>query len=324
MSKFGFRVYTFQAFKRKGQSAEDLGICGDAHAAVIEKVLSDQVGVILKGKPDYNDLRGEVPAAMSGDPGIMVRRVEKIGRSVRLEVSYGAIGGHDDLLGLSGATEISGDAAARRFRLDLYYPKSGDRGILVTEVRSRSAPLGHVVSWLRRLEALEFPSDESDSAYYRSIRATQVADMDHLENLIKQASSTKVRFTALTTSTARGRRQRKSGELVIDDVTASQAKALLAEVQRWVEGKKQGALSRTAKALGLDIAKMKKASLDFQRTTIRIEGEEPVSVTPDSVEDVFTYPLSHDIRAGDSTWLYATQSKARDLAASEVLDIEFE
>ncbi|WP_435199503.1 hypothetical protein [Janibacter sp. GS2] len=322
---FGFRVYTFQTFKRKGRTPEDLSAIAADHASTVAALLDAYRGEVLSGRPDYQDLRGEVPEASPGDYEIKIQSVDQVGLTVRCEVSFGKIGGHDDLLRRDGrSTSIVGDSATRRFRVDLYYPRSGDEGILVTEVRSRSAPVSDLLAWLRRFEALHFADDSSNVEYWRSIRIQTIADVDHLLALIKNARRTTVQFRSMGPPTARGRRPVKKGELEVTDVTSAQAAELVKEVVGWVEGNKKGAVARTASRVNLDLGKIRDGGMDVNRTTIRLEGDQPLSVSPDNVDDVFTYPLSKNLRLDGGSWRYRTVEKARDLAKQEALDLEFE
>lgn len=322
---FGFRVYGFHTYKRKGRLPEDLSAVSADHASTVAQLLEANRGKVFSGRPDYVDLRGDVPEASVGDYEIKIQSVEQVGLTVRCELSFGKIGGHDDLLRRDGqSTSIVGDSATRRFRVDIYYPQSGNEGIIVAEVRSRSTPVPDLLAWLRRFEALEFADDSSNTEYWRSIRTSTIADVGHLLELIRNARRTTVHFRSMGPPTARGRRPVKKGELEVTEVTTAQAADLVKEVVGWVEGKKKGAVGRTAAKMGLDLTKIREGGLDVNRTTIRLEGDQPLSVSPDNVEDVFTYPLSKNVRPDPATWRYETIGKARALAKQEALDLEFE
>lgn len=325
MAAVGFKVYAFHAVKRKGRSPEDLGVAGGTHAATVADVLEANREVLLSGRPDYFDLRGEVPDADEGDFELRINSVSRVGRSVHCEVSYGKVGGHDDLLQRDGsATSIARDSAARRYRVDFYFPETGSEGIIVAEVRGRTTPISDLLAWLRRFEALLFPDDADPDEYWRSIRTSTIADVGHLMQLIQNARSTTVQLTSVGPPTSRGRRATRRGELEVVDITAAQAADLVAEVTNWVKGKKKGAVARTASKVGIDLKKIKAGGLDVNRTTIRLEGDQPLSVSPDNVDDVFTYPLTKDLRPDYQTWIYGTVPKARELAGQEILDINFE
>jgi hypothetical protein len=322
--KHGFRVYSFQVLKRSRGKIQDLGGgFGTQYLDRLEVVLKGLVDQGLTGRPDYNTILAELPDPAIGTPLLRVIDVERMATHVSCEVSYGVSGEHEDLLSddASSIESILDKAASRRYRFEFYFPVGGTEGILVAEVIANKVPIELLMRWITR-EHARLVEDEPREEWNR-ISYAQLGDASHLRELIRNAKKTKVMFTAQAV-TSRGRPGQKTRELSLYQTTDSQAKALADEMLRWLKGTHQGAVEKVQRAVGLNPNALAKANMTFNFTAIRVEGDDPTTITPTSITEVFTYPISHDIRPSDATWKDATIAKASVLSAGEGIEIVFD
>lgn len=323
--KHGFRVYSFQVVKRSRGKANDLGgEFGAQYVDTLETLLQGLVDRGLTGQPLYNTILDEIPDPVVGTDLLRVISVERRGRRVSCETSHGLLGEHPDLLsnGAIGIESISDKAASRRYRFDVYLPVAGTAGILVAEVIANKVPMELLMRWIAREHASLAQSAGSDDEWNR-ITYTQLGDTAHLRDLIRNAKRTKVIFTAKEV-TSRGRLGRKVRELSVFQVTDTQTKALAEEMLRWLKGRRTGAVEKVQRAVGLNPAQLSRANMTFNLTAIKVEGDEPATVTPTTVSDVFTYPISHEVRPSPAAWTDATEAKAGVLSVGEDIQIVFD
>ncbi|MDO5535167.1 MAG: hypothetical protein Q4F65_11015 [Propionibacteriaceae bacterium] len=175
----------------------------DLGESLIRRVHANLVGAkseLLKYRPNLAVGDGSIitpEGSDAGEPVMVLADVWRIGKMVRCEVIAGTYGDHDELVG-DDVEPITDRAAGRRYRFDLYFPQSGDAGMLVAETCKRATPVEEFLRWLAWLDmralkqsaeshAAENPEVSEawiDPNEWRKFRAVQVADRDFLLQLI--------------------------------------------------------------------------------------------------------------------------------------------
>lgn len=343
-NRYGFRAYTLSVGKgNRWRNAESLTDLGPAYMARIHALLVAARGNVLRYTPDLSAEDGVVPEPEStiGEPVMVIDRVEQCGRMLRCEVVKGTLGDHDELVG-EDVVAITDQAAGRRYRIDIYFPCAEERGMVVAETCVRYTPVSLLLRWVAWFDkqrasevAVELQEglangtlteaqvkDREEAAHWRKLRTRQVSDGQYLRSLIKEAKKVSVGLSQANSFTDRGRPKDLQRRLEILNIGEGMHEALAEEVLHWLDGDKDGALRRVMGLVHLNKDSLAKDGLNFNNTSVRLEGSQSVTLTPDSVRDLFTYPLAASLRPNDAQWERVTRPKLIELAQLEEVALE--
>lgn len=342
--RYGYRVYTTEIGRGNAwHNRESLAELGDAYVERSLRLLEGAVGRVLKYKPDLVAADGsiQIPKSDVGEPVLVIAEVTRSGRRIRAEVIAGTIGDHDELVG-EGIEEIGDRAAGRRYRIDLHFPASGDRGLAVAETCKRYTPIDLFLRWAAWLDLTDvlgerekvrvdlaegrLTSAEADARsaalVWRKSRVTQVSDSAYLRKLIGEAKKVSVDLVQAGGVTPRGRFRTVEKKLTVLDVDEGMQEKLAEEILSWLAGGEHGAVGRVMSALSLNAPNLKENGLSFNNTAVHVQASQTVSVTPRSVQDLFTYPLSPSLRPETVRWEEVTNPRASELALLEGVDVD--
>jgi hypothetical protein len=316
---------------------------GDAYVERTYRLLEGAVGRVLKHKPDLIVADGsvQIPESDSGEPVFVLDSVVRTGRRIRAEVIAGTIGDHDELVGDNVET-IGDRAAGRRYRIDLHFPGTGELGLVVAETCKRYTPIDLFLRWaawldlidgiaerqkiaaaLERGEITETDADvKAAGLVWRKFRVSQVSDAAYLRKLISEAKKVTVDLVQAGGVTRRGRFRSVEKKLSVLDIGEGMHEKLAEEILSWLEGSNQGAVGRVMAALSLNASKLGEDGLSFNNTSVQLQASQTVSVTPSTVRDLFTYPLSPQSRPDEARWEDVTGARAAELAALEGVDVD--
>lgn len=343
-NRYGFRAYTLSVGRgNRWKKAESLSALGTGYIARIKAMLTTAQGEVLRYKPDLSNDDGTIPVPLdtTGEPVMVIDRVEQSGRMLRCEVIKGTLGDHDELVGDDVVT-ISDQAAGRRYRIDFYFPSADERGMVITETCVRHTPVELLLRWLawfdkQRAEqsALEIHNGiaegtltdaqanmREEETHWRKLRIRQISDGKYLRNLIREADKVSVGLSEANSFTDRGRPKKIQKRLEILDIGEGLHDDLATELLSWLNGGSKGALRRVMGLVKLDKDLLAKDGLDFNNTSVRLEGTQSVTLTPESIRDLFTYPLAATLRPPDPQWDKIIRTKLVELAILEVIAID--
>lgn len=341
--RYGYRVYTLTTGPgnrwHKPESLEDLG---DPYVERIYRLLKSASGRVLKHKPDLVVADGSVqrPESDTGEPVFVLDSVVRTGRRIRADVIAGTIGDHDNLVGDNVET-IGDRAAGRRYRIDIHFPETGEMGLVVAETCKRYTPIDLFIRWvawldltdvlaerekiaatLERGEITETDADaRSARLVWRRFRVSQVSDTAYLKKLIGEAKKVTVDLVQAGGVTKRGRFRSVEKRLSFLDVGEGMHERLAGEILSWLEGSNVGAVGRVMAALSLNASNLEEEGLPFNNTSVQLLASQTVSVTPSTVRDLFTYPLSPQLRPDEVRWEEVTKTRVAELAALEGIDV---
>lgn len=321
---YGYRIYTFSV--RTATKRDDRDLC-DGETPFADTLLALLDGLVDRGVIDgVPDLRkpSEIidgHGQRGGRRSVMLS-AEKVGTGhVRCHLVTGRIGDTDWVLGGGSKEEIRDRASGNELRLDFLLPRAGERGVLVAEARGRTV---HVETLLRLLvrEGYETqPTPGGDE--WLNFRANQVIDVEYLAELMRDAQKVSVEVEQTGTG---GTGTAKANRETIHYTGFSQHVATeIAKVAGlWAVGGMagRGAIDPLLHALGISQRALEKSNMSLSMPVIRLQSSsgERLTVTPGDVQEVFTYPLTDDLRPSDSEWRTAVQ-RAMDLARREKIPL---
>lgn len=342
--RYGYRMYILSVGQGNAwRKPEDLADVASDYIQRVHSLLISTKGTVLKYRPDLRDGSGTIPIPLSdvGQPVMVIDGVVRDGNLIRCEVVEGTFGDHDELVG-DNVERIGDRAAGRRYRIDLYFPSSGTFGLAVSETCKRYTPVEPFLRWLawldqkRAIEAqlrLEQGLSDgsltaaelarlSEDAVWRKFRVRQVSDSAYLRKLIKDSKKVSVDLVEAGSVTKRGRFKDVEKRLQVLDVGEGMHEALADEILSWLDGGKEGALGRVMELLDLNRGQLSNDGLRFNNTSVHLAGSQPVSVTPDSVRDLFTYPLANGLRPDDALWEKIIRAKLVEVAQLEQVELD--
>lgn len=344
MTRFGFQVHQFEVKQRGRGQAMDFAVprtnqtvpFGDEFATRLHQRIQPYLGHSLDWRPSTRDIAAGFPTPAIGTPRLHISSATLSDRRLRLKVTFGHVGEYPEVVEANGAaTSIITGAASKPYRIDFYFPPNvGSRGVAVLEtIGAGAAYFEHLLLWLARIDALaegQLPktdvTNHSLKEWYK-ISTTPIADREHLLQLLQGAKKVRVRFSA-SPRTTRGRRAPKDLEMTVNQLTEHQTTEVASQILAWLDSKNKAlqVVDDLMQAVNIEPQPVKDANLVFNRADVQIIGSEQTTISPEHVDDVFTYPILFDGDENPSAavWSDKTESKARTLSEGQGIPIEWD
>lgn len=247
------------------------------------------------------------------------------------ELDFGKFGTHQWLHG-GGAdsVDITKRAPSDTYRCAFFLPTNGDALIMATETKGRVNIAHRVITWLvlqgwsnGQMENVRGKSSMPPLGIF----PTPVRDYESLIELIDSANDVKVRLTKKSVNPDSGR---KAQEIEFQQRMMGAAKRdqVIDAIKSWID-RKSGNAEDQVKAGSVGIVEMADLTdlnlqddgIDFNDGYISIQkgNESPKKITPNSLDDVFTYLLS-ETRMSDADWLAEVSHVIRRLEHDLLMD----
>ena len=275
----------------------------------------------LESRPTWNYGRdqADVPpfTARTGDKVVRWISSTRVGPGhLQAAISYGVVGSHANALGPAGApTDISKLAPSNLFRIELLLPPKVGPGLLVVETNGRGCPVEAVPRWLTVAgEILGGTPDAPGSSSHLvwKIRAAALLDREHLESMLNNSQKVQLGLQG-TAPSASGISSGPHVRLEIDLDTAATRQSLVDKIFARLQGVPQSPNDLLA-VVDLDD---QLDDFDFRDGRIRIQDGtgEGKTIQIDRIKEIFTYPITKDLRPTDAEWTGHVQTKVETLRA---------
>lgn len=295
----GFRLLQMDAFQERGRTPVHL---------YSDPPMQDPMGYLhreftaLKGTtfsryPTYNKAPLQEREGAQGEPVMRVENVERDGRQLLVEVSYGKLGAHENLIDPSpqgSEVEIGKWVATNRLRVVVFFPRRGvniPRLLVAGEVRGRSHvteavfALLNVESW----RAHGVDSDRGPDAPWVRFRPAKIVDPSRIEEILKS----EIVGLALTRKTLKhdGRIVTRGAHLTQSGLAPEHLAAAAHVVSRWIEGKSgRGDISAFVEMVDGDLEDI---GFDDGKFVFNPDGRE-TTIGPANLDRFLTYPIEVD------------------------------
>lgn len=259
------------------------------------------------------DHPGEDPdEAEQGDPVMLVSSMEQKAGRLSLSAKYGFKGEFD-----SGVREHGGEinlrelAAAKAFRAELFAPKTGIKGYLVVESISGRCPVAMIVNWWGRLAYENGP--------FIKVKANPAIDEDRIREILSDSERVEIELSSRA-RTRDGGRQAKRTKLVHEVTTQGGRADLFGMAVEAATSRQRFDVSVVERIAGFEPELLEAANLRFERAAIAVsksDGTGRKILKPDKLREIFTYPLSNEIRPSDAVWEREILTRVRRLSADQ-------
>lgn len=304
MTSYGYRLFTFQAFRGFKRTPMDLANCkGEPFQEIAESLLKTlSVGTVV-GDPTEDSQAEVEQEGTFGKPALRVEEIRIVNNTIRATVWAGKFGSHEKAIGDASAsdTNIKDKAASNLFRMVFAFPDEGDTGILAVETIGRSCPVSQVTRWMTKKSRDEATQASDEGAWWR-ISFAPLADENRLAEMIREGQAQTLVLVRHSTTAGRTRTV-KDVEITASLAVSSRMEQAVRIVQGWYQLKRragsgeetgvtneQGA-RQLAALVGPQIVNM---DLDDGWVQIEDPDGQVKRVKPTQMTDVFTYRLSED------------------------------
>lgn len=325
---YGYRVYWFNVRRANKRTALDL--C-DQSAPFEDALCSLLAGFkgrgVVAGAPAYNK-PSEISDAGS-DPGarrsMLIRTSKPAAGHVSAQLVTGRIGDADWLIDGDGDdNDIRKRASGSELRVDFLLPKAGEKGVMVAECRGRTVHYDTLLRWLVH-ESYEAQGGDAGDQWL-NYTVNQVIDVDYLQELMRRAQKVSVELEQTGVGGA-GARKANHQVLSFWGLDKAVSDEIAKQASKWASGNvlSSDAVQALVKALGMKPKTLEDSNTSLSMPVIRIHADtgERLTVTPESVQEVFTYPLTDTIRPNPIEWQTAIQG-AMDLALREKITLQID
>lgn len=356
MATWGYRIYAFQ-FK---YGHDELPL----YEQEIRETFNDLIGNVqnqgtLKGSPKFRaigepeasvDEEAEIDSYQPSTPTMTVKNAEwRTNEHLHLLVSIGDAGLHDDLVDPVSQVRqsILNQSAEVTLRVDIYFPVSGTRGILVTESQGMRDPVARLFKWtqyqwIQRKEELEKanrskleewkkakelgedvgarPQVKSYKRYY--IRGIRLGDAELLKRIIETAESGSAEFYELSPD------GKKKHSLTRNVRTNTEIGMLGKALQKFGAGNenlkktKEETVLELIQDLEYDPESLDAGGIQLEDATLKLKSSAGnVTFKPGQASDIFTYPFKTG-RLKDKGYYRTTVAKAQALAPAASIELD--
>lgn len=350
MAYYGYRLFEMELRERNGRKPAAFEDCAGEHYSVIAyrllKAVKGQTQVELKSGDELDP--GEIADGVDGNPfagkrGVRVLRVQREGHTVWVDLLVGRYGELVTAQGVPGKTDdadLTGRAPSDTYRLGLYFPSKGRRGVLVAEDISRTCPVDIVRNVIllvgskaeserkaKRTRRLDVP--ETVPAWWKVV-LTPMVDEEKVHNLIDAGNSQEVKLTKHGLGAGRAR-DSVAYEFRAAALSPAQKADIAGLVSQWgrdlIRRRRAAPADRSKMGIPSDVqgAAQLSALLGQQITALNFDDGFVVvadgdgktkKISPTRLNEVFTYPLTRDRRPSDLVFHERSRDTAKRLAVS--------
>lgn len=325
MASYGFKMFRLELVKRDGRTPQAWSYKDkdkrDVHRIdLVREILNDHMELVERGLPLTADARPLTDAERKARPVFQVERVEHFGSNTFVEFRYGRH--RDEDKGLP-ATEGSGTegvdltdiAPTRRYRIGIFPPTTGTKGMLVVEAISGACPSKYFIRWMRRW-AQDHATTHGDSQDWHKLWAHAAIDQEILRGYLRQAEADKI---FLVQREVKSSRTRESERFRLEAaVLSNQSDAVLQRVQEAItsEVSEDNADKQFASDLGDILGHgVDELEVDDGWVVLDVPSVGRQQVSPTRVPEIFVYPIDNE-RPDDTRFRYETKVAALRLAPS--------
>ncbi|ORL15425.1 hypothetical protein [Prescottella equi] len=306
VTSYGFKLYELTVVRRDGRTPQPwkykLGDDKTEHQSLddIERVLVEHKSTPEWGFPLGPDARPLTESEMKQRPVFRVESVERVGdHCLLVGLRYGRHKDEDKGLpatdGVSEEIDLTDIAPTRIYRVALFAPTTGEKGMMAFEQISNACPSKYFMKWLRRwiMDSATDP-DGYTNPDWRKLVAKPAMDPSLLKKYIEKANADTV---VLVQQAVKGSRQRSSERFRIQAaVFGNQSAAVTQLVGQAIVGdmEEDGSDAQYAKelasVLGTDLA-----GLEFDDGWVVMDTESgPQHISPSRVPEIFFYPIGNE------------------------------
>lgn len=354
MPSWGYRVYTLGL--KHGQDRLPLDNI-DIRTKVYELLRSVMDGGTQVGKPAGKIESGEAENTdedgetyRPSTPTLTIKSLEWCTDShLHLIVGIGEAGLHEDLRDpkTQDHLDILGKSAEVPLRADIYFPDSGTKAILVSEVQGKGDPVERLLRWAQigwrdskeqmtnarkaEIEQWVKAKDQGESVgkkplllrlknYY--FKTTRLADPALLKQIIENANEGIVEFYELGVDgkkkhTLKRKMETRQELSIVGKVLTAGAASGAKDLRKTAEE----STLELAQDLEYDTEQLRAGGLSVGGSTVKLKSlDGTVTFRSGEVSDIFTYPFKKN-RPKDYVYYSRTISKVSRLAPPAVIEI---
>ncbi|MCF3937170.1 hypothetical protein [Gordonia tangerina] len=304
MTSYGFRLFQLELVRRDGRTPQPWVYDKDgqqfSRSAELLRLLTAKCTVVERGLPLGPDARPLTDAERRTRPVFTIERIDALGPSIFLEIRYGRH--RDEDVGLpiaddSGvAVDLTDIAPTRRYRIGIFPPSTGTRGVLAVEAISRACPSKYLVRWARswaQEHALTDPAQDSQD--WHKVTARAAMDPGLLENYLQQAEAQTI-FLVQRHETASRRRDTERFRIEAA-VLSNQSESVMTRVGDAIvaEAADEDADAQFASDLGEILGHgIEELDIDDGWVVVDIPAVGRQQISPSRIPEIFVYPIDNE------------------------------
>lgn len=249
------------------------------------------------------------------DPQIKFENVEFTPQGhLLVEFRHGVFSQFESALGVNDEVDLRNRAPVRKYRALLLMPQHGTQGRLVVETISGRCPVTMFLRWLAMAEYQAAPR-----AWVR-LKSEQIGDRRRVRDMIREAEHVSAELSQVRPSMPGQKRVRRR---LVTEVDSHLGRTnLIEEALSWIDIDEdrhpEDYVLRIESIAGFDPEQLDEVGLRFNDATIVVvdADKKEKRINPESVRDKFTYPVSRDLQADNTTWV----ARARTVLSGTLLE----
>lgn len=304
VTSYGFKLFQLELVRRDGRIPQEWtykkGEEVRNRSADLLRILKKNMDVVERGLPLGPDARPLTESEQKARPVFTLEGVQSVGSAIFLEIRYGRH--KDEDLGLplledsDESIDLTDIAPTRCYRVGLFPPTTGTRGVMAIEAISRACPSKYLLRWARNWAQEDaFTDSGQDSQEWYKIRAHAAMDPGLLDRYLQQAEAQTVCLIQRHDTTSRRRdTERFRVEAAVysnqsDDVMTRVNDAIVSEVSE------EDADARFASDLGDILGHgLQELDIDDGWVVVDIPAVGRQQISPSRVPEIFVYPIGNE------------------------------
>lgn len=344
MTSWGYRVYTFELFESRSQRKDALHQDIEEHRALLLEAVNLVSRETRVAKPQRSSsvstqtddlILDESDGYQNTKTTLRVRGVTYSSelRAIHANIALGDVGLHDLAVGISDNEDdysVREHSTEAPRRVDIFFPRSGAKGMIVAETIGRRDPISLLISWINHLsqkqrnerlqdidetktikdeDGKEITKTEARGRVPRALRveAKRVADPDQLQEIIDSISSMDTVFTQTDSS------NRKIEKKLVIKVKEQRTMREIIETISGDQGEEK-IIEQSLETLNLDQGHLGKTNLDFDSMKAQVRSDEGnVTLVPGKFSDLFNYKFENTGNPTNNPYYETTLAKVKKL-----------
>lgn len=330
-TKYGFQLFTVHLHMRTSRPTIDfvkgrLEQGGSSLAKSFRDALPSLVNKTRVGPLSYREQDDDSKSEKTSDtkPAIRVVLAEVASDNrIDFEFRYGRVGSHDLAIAEDASQDavLSGKASTNEFRASLYLPTSGHKALLVVENRSNLCPTDYFLKHLSfHFKELDDALQDQDRGGWWRMMAQGVTDSERLDEVLLQGRGAALQLEKFAPSVD-GRRRSAVTTLRQDGLPLGKLAQIRALAYDWLDLRNpdtdpapipSGSNSVEQVATLIDV-KIIAEQFDDGAIVYDDGNGRTQTIRPQSVRDVFVYPVSEGSRPTASQIRTKAEARIRKL-----------
>ncbi|WP_148286023.1 hypothetical protein [Curtobacterium sp. B8] len=233
-------------------------------------------------------------------PALRIEHIDATSQDrIDIEFRYGRVGSHDLAIAKDRSEDAALDskASTNPYRASIYLPKSGNRAVLMCEARGASCPSTYLLKALcLHMRDTDAERPEADRQGWWRLKPHQVSDTGRLEEVLRQGNGAGLQLEKRILKPG----QTRGGEVITlrrNGLPVGKLSAVKSMVLGWVgmtpEKGADAAPSGKPTEQVSSLIGVQVSADDFDDGAVTYDQGDGKTQTirPDSVRDIFTYPV---------------------------------